>query len=233
MKRLLTIGIIIIIALGKFNTVTYAFGYNSVKADIMVEVKEGGSVVIIPSVNSPVPDKTSLHIKDGEMGKFEVNFNTVGIYDYTVKTVPDKRKIEFDHKVYKIKIYVTDEGGELITTIIAYTNNEKYSAHSDVKGYSPYGPERLIFKNKVPKEKPPKDNNKKDNLKKDNNHNNNKKDGKYNDSTLDKNRNPKTEDDTKMELYFLAAILASAGLFLLSVFDFVETRKMIKKVKGS
>ena len=162
-----------------------------------------------------------------------MNFNTVGIYDYTVKTVPDKRKIEFDKKVYKIKIYVTDEGGELITTIIASTDNEKYSAHSDAKGYSPYGPERLIFKNKVPKEKTTKDNNKKDNPKEDNDHNNNKKDGKDNDSTLDKNRNPKTEDDTKMELYFLAAMIASAGLLLLSIFDFMETRKIIKEVKDS
>ena len=212
MKKLLTFGLIMIIAFGKFNTCIYAFSYESVKAEISVEISEGGTVVIIPSVNSPIPNQTSLDIKDGEIGKFEINFTTVGIYDYTVKTVPDQRKIKFDDKVYQIKIYVTDEGGELISTIIASTNEEKYSAHSTLEGYSQFGPERLVFNNTVGEGNPPGTNDK-EKVTKDKD--NNKTDGGNHGSSLDKNRNPKTEDDTKMELYFLTAILASAGLFLM------------------
>ena len=214
-----------------------------------MEVKEGGTVTITPSVNSPIPDKTSLYVKDGEYGKFEITFTSVGVYDYTVKSVPDKRKLEFDDKEYKVRIYVTDEGGELVSTVIASTSDNKYSAHSDAKGYLPYGPERLIFKNLVPKEKTT-EKNKKDDSQKDNDKNNKKnnknnkdnkgdkdnndnKNGGNNAGDLDKNKNPKTEDDTKMEIYFLIAMLASAGLLLLSIFDLRDTQKMIKEVKDS
>jgi len=240
MKKLLTIGIILIIAIGKFNILAYASSYNPVKSDIVVEVKEGGTVTITPSVNSPIPDKTSLYIKDGEYGKLQITFTSVGVYDYTVKSVPDKRKLEFDDKEYKVRIYVTDEGGELVSTIIASTSDDKYSAHSDVKGYMPYGPERLVFNNSIPKEKPTKKNNKDDskndkdeNNKKNDKNNKDNKDGGNNVSNLDKNKNPKTEDDSKMEFYFLIAMLASAGLLLLSIFDLRDTQKMIKEVKDS
>ncbi len=125
MKKLLTFGMIIIIAFAKFNTVTYAFSYDAVETDIAVEITEGGTAEIVPSVNCPMPNQSSLEIKDGEIGQFHIKFTTIGVYDYTVKTVPDQRNLEFDQKVYYVKIYVKDEGGKLITTIIASNDDEK------------------------------------------------------------------------------------------------------------
>lgn len=47
-----------------------------------------------------------------------------------------------------------------------------------------------------------------------------------------KNKNPQTGDDTKMELYFLLAILASAGLLAISIFYLIDTLKMINSKKN-
>ena len=49
------------------------------------------------------------------------------------------------------------------------------------------------------------------------------------DSPLDINRNPKTGDDARMELSFLFAMIASAGLLTLSIVYLIDTRKMINK----
>ena len=42
-------------------------------------------------------------------------------------------------------------------------------------------------------------------------------------------RNPKTSDDTRMEIYFLFAMIASVGLLTLSIVYLIDTQKMIKK----
>lgn len=42
-------------------------------------------------------------------------------------------------------------------------------------------------------------------------------------------RNPKTSDDTRMEIYFLFAMIASVGLLTLSIVYLIDTHKMIKK----
>ena len=42
-------------------------------------------------------------------------------------------------------------------------------------------------------------------------------------------RNPKTSDDTRMEMYFLFAMIASVGLLTLSIVYLIDTQKMIKK----
>lgn len=42
-------------------------------------------------------------------------------------------------------------------------------------------------------------------------------------------RNPKTIDDTRMEMYFLFAMIASVGLLTLSIVYLIDTQKMIKK----
>ena len=42
-------------------------------------------------------------------------------------------------------------------------------------------------------------------------------------------RNPKTSDDTRMEMYFLFAMIASVGLLTLSIVYLIDTHKMIKK----
>ena len=113
MKKILTFCILILLVPGFFGFTTHAYAYQSVKAEIEVEVILGGKVAIIPNVNCPIPEKTELTLKDGEIGKFDIEFTEVGVFDYTVKTVPDDRDIEFDDTVYNIKFYVTDNDGRL------------------------------------------------------------------------------------------------------------------------
>ena len=85
--------------------------------------------------------------------------------------VPDDRDLNFDKTVYSVKIYVTDEGGALTAAVIA-------SAEGDKSGDKL---QRLKFVNTVPDKEQTTTAAQKD------------------DSSNDKNRNPKTEDDTRME----------------------------------
>ena len=203
MKKILTFCILILLMPGLFGFTAYAYAYQPVRTEIEVEVTLGGTVAIIPNVNCPIPEKTELTLKDGEIGKFEIDFTEVGVFDYTVKTVPDDRDIEFDDTVYNIKFYVTDNDGRLVATVIASKGEEKFS--------------RLIFVNTEKGGDEP---------------TTNPTDSSYKgDSPLDKNRNPKTSDDTRMEMYFLFAIIASAGLLALSIVFLIDTQKMINRKK--
>ena len=201
MKKILTFCILILLVPGLFGFTAYAYEYQPVKYKIEVEVTLGGTVKIIPNVNCPIPQKTELTLKDGEIGRFDIEFTEVGVFDYTVKTVPDDRDIEFDDTVYNIKFYVTDNDGRLEATVIASKGEEKYS--------------RLIFVNTEKGGDEP---------------TTNPTDSSDNGgSPPDKNRNPKTNDDTRMEIYFLFAIIASAGLLALSIVYLIDTQKMINK----
>ena len=201
MKKILTFCILILLVPGFFGFTTHAYAYQSVKAEIEVEVILGGKAAIIPNVNCPIPEKTELTLKDGEIGKFDIDFTEVGVFDYTVKTVPDDRDIEFDDTVYNLKFYVTDNDGRLEATMIASKGEEKYN--------------RLIFVNTEKGGDEP---------------TTNPTDSSDNGgSPPDKNGNPKTGDDTRMEMYFLFAIIASAGLLALSIVYLIDTQKMINR----
>ena len=127
MKKILTFCILILLVPGLFGFTAHAYAYQPVKAEIEVEVTLGGTAAIIPNVNCPIPEKTELTLKDGEIGKFDIDFTEVGVFDYTVKTVPDDRDIEFDDTVYNLKFYVTDNDGRLEATVIASKGEEKYN----------------------------------------------------------------------------------------------------------
>lgn len=201
MKKILTFCILILLVPGLFGFTAYAYEYQPVKYKIEVEVTLGGTVKIIPNVNCPIPEKTALTLKDGEIGRFDIDFVEPGVFDYTVKTVPDDRDIIFDDTIYNIKIYVTDRDGTLEANMIASKGEEKYS--------------RLIFVNTEKGGDEPTTNPTDSSDK--------------GDSPLDINRNPKTGDDARMELSFLFAMIASAGLLTLSIVYLIDTRKMINK----
>lgn len=192
---------------GLFGFTAYAYDYQPVKYEIEVEVTLGGTVKIIPNVNCPIPQKTELTLKDGETGRFEIDFAEPGVFDYTVKTVPDGRDIIFDDTVYNLKIYVTERVDTLEANMIVTKSEEKYSGHN------------LIFVNSEKSSDEPTSN-----------PNDAPTDsGDNGSSPLDKNRNPKTGDDARMELYFLCAMIASAGLLTLSIVYLIDTQKMKNK----
>ena len=200
MKKLLTFCILILLVPGLFGFTAYAYDYQPVKYEIEVEVTLGGTVKIIPNVNCPIPQKTELTLKDGETGRFEIDLVEPGVFDYTVQTVPDDRNIVFDDTVYSIKIYVTEYVDKLEANMIATKSEEKYSGS------------KLIFVNSEESSDEP---------------TSNPQDSPTESSNND--RNPKTSDDTRMEMYFLFAMIASVGLLTLSIVYLIDTQKMIKK----
>lgn len=188
MKKLLTFYILILLVPGLFGFTAYAYDYEPIKYEIEVEVTLGGTVKIIPNVNCPIPQKTELTLKDGETGRFEIDLVKPGIFDYTVQTVPDDRNIVFDDTVYSIKIYVTECVNTLEANMIATKSEEKYSGS------------KLIFVNSEESS---------------DESTSNPQDSPTESSNND--RNPKTSDDTRMEMYFLFAMIASFGLLTLSI----------------
>ena len=200
MKKLLTFCILILLVPGFFGFTAYAYDYEPIKYEIEVEVTLGGTVKIIPNVNCPIPQKTELTLKDGEIGRFEIDLVEPGVFDYTVKTVPDDRNIVFDDTVYSIKIYVTENVDKLEANMIATKSEEKYSGS------------KLIFVNSEESS---------------DESTSNPQDSPTESSNND--RNPKTIDDTRMEMYFLFAMIASVGLLTLSIVFLIDTQKMIKK----
>lgn len=200
MKKLLTFCILILLVPGLFGITAYAYHYEPIKYEIEVEVTLGGTVKIIPNVNCPIPQKTELTLKDGETGRFEIDLVEPGVFDYTVKTVPDDRNIVFDNTVYSIKIYVTESVNTLEANMIATKSEKKYSGS------------KLIFVNSEESS---------------DESTSNPQDSPTESSNND--RNPKTSDDTRMEMYFLFAMIASVGLLTLSIVYLIDTQKMIKK----
>lgn len=200
MKKLLTFYILILLVPGLFGFTAYAYDYEPIKYEIEVEVTLGGTVKIIPNVNCPIPQKTELTLKDGETGRFEIDLVKPGVFDYTVQTVPDDRNIVSDDTVYSIKIYVTECVNTLEANMIATKSEEKYSGS------------KLIFVNSEESS---------------DESTSNPQDSPTESSNND--RNPKTSDDTRMEMYFLFAMIASFGLLTLSIVYLIDTQKMIKK----
>ena len=183
MKRILTFCILLLLASVFSGFSAHAYQYEPVRTELEVEITLGGKAMIIPNVNSPIPENTEVNLQNGEVGKFDINFTEVGVFDYTVKNIPDERNLKFDKTVYRIKVYVTDENNKLTASVVASTEEQGAK------------PERLLFVNTVPEEE----------------------------------GNPKTEDDTKMETYFLSAMLASAGLLALSIVYLIDTQKMLRR----
>ena len=204
MKKLLTFCILILLVPGFFGFTAYAYDYEPIKYEIEVEVTLGGTVKIIPNVNCPTPQKTELTLKDGETGRFEIDLVEPGVFDYTVQTVPDDRNIVFDDTVYSIKIYVTEYVNKLEANMIATKSEKKYSGS------------KLIFVNSFVNSEESCDE-----------PTSNPQDSPTESSNND--RNPKTSDDTRMEMYFLFAMIASVGLLTLSIVYLIDTHKMIKK----
>ncbi len=221
-----------------------AHAYKPVQVNVSLEIEKGGTAKIIPEVNCPVPEITEETLADGQMGRVDILFSETGVYAYTIATVPDARNIYFDNTVYKIRVYVTDEDGELKASVVVFKEDSKYSANPFPSPLD-FIPERLVFVNKEwdntnrptePSSRPdsnpnpanPTDRNK------DNNKNNNQNNGRTdnngnNNKNNDKNHVPYTGDDSRMEMYFLFAILASFGLMMLSIFYLIDTQKFIDK----
>lgn len=204
---------------------THAGAAQSVAVDIQVNIKNGGTAVIISEVNSPLPDRSSMTLDDGQTEAFHIEFSEAGSYSYTIRTEPDDRKIYFDNTVYQIKVYVTEENGKLYTSIVIY--NEKTG-----KKYSPSGeggsqPCMVTFVNDPSQDEPDKT---EPSTAPENTTSaaDTQPTAEATDKTPGGTSRPQTGDDSTLDFYLLLAIAASAGLFMLSVFYY---RSVIKETQ--
>lgn len=203
MRKILTIILVLTALLALAGVTAYAYDYEVVGIEVPFEVKEGGTVQIIPEVNSPVPGEAEMTVADGETGRFHIDFDTVGEYSYTVKMKPSADGTETDDTVYQVKVYINDEDGVLSPTFIAYKGNEKYTGHGDFTGAPP---DKCLYFVMAAHYEPPTE-----------------------PPTEPPPDTPSTGDDTHMERNFLIAIIASAGLLTLSIVYYNDTKKLLKE----
>ncbi len=280
MKKLLTV-IFLLAAIPLIVNASFcASAYEPVGAQATVVIKQGGKAIIIPEVNCPIPDKTELELEDGEEGRFNIQFTEPGVYAYTVKTVPDSRKLNFDSTVYTVKVYVTDENGKLSAVTLIYANGVKYAGdpgssspgtilfvnmnpgHEETTspgvipipvvptpvpgGRTPATPEKTTAPGGITPPAPvtttkPDRRNRPDAPERTTSPRGRSDQTEPEETTApvgddtpappDKS-NPKTSDDTGMEVYFLIAMIASAGLLVLSIIYAADCRKLINSKKS-
>ena len=276
--------------------------YEPLKATVSVEIKHGGTAVIIPQVNCPIPEETVLKVSDGKIGRFYIQFTEPGTYTYTVRLKPEKRDNSQDKTVYTVYFFITDEDGRLTAVTTIFKDGEKYAGDKDNNGISdilmfinpppeiivvpttaapvpdeetttephgippvvpvvpavpvvpvvpvipdtpdniniPINPEIITLPDDITIPSLPEVPTSPDDqtvptgpeVTTSPDEGTTIPDENNRPSEPDKG-NPKTSDDSKMEIYFLVAMIASAGLLGLSVIYAIDCSKIIKNTKGN
>ena len=200
MKKLLTFCILILLVPGLFGFTAYAYDYEPIKYEIEVEVTLGGTVKIIPNVNCPIPQKTELTLKKTEL---TLKDGETGRFEIDL-VEPGV----FDYTVQTVpddRNIVFDDTVYSIKIYVTECVNTLEANMIATKSEEKYSGSKLIFVNSEESSD----------------------DSPTESSNND--RNPKTSDDTRMEMYFLFAMIASVGLLTLSIVYLIDTQKMIKK----
>ena len=269
MKRVFAFSVVLTLILAVLGA--HVSAAQTVSVDIWTDIKNGGTAVIIPEVNCPMPDRTSMTLDDGQSEAFHIDFSEEGVYAYTIRIEPDDREITFDDTVYRVNVFVTKEGERLYTSIVIY--NKKTGGKFSPQGYDE--PCTVTFVNDVASVTPdettattpsgesgtdsgtttpternsgsdkgdPDDDAKDDRTPSGEDGTdsgavtptqqipgsakNDPNDGAMDTSNEpDVSSRPQTGDDSRLDFYLLLAIIASAGLFMLSVFYY---RSVVKE----
>lgn len=128
-KKIITI-IAVIIALTGISTGAYAM--NETTAEIPVEVKENGTVVIESVDNAPLPDDTEMDISNGS---FIISYTEPDTYCYKIyqKKGSDKNT-DYDDSVYEVIVSVlADDEGLLYSVVSVF--NEGSDTKSDIASF--------------------------------------------------------------------------------------------------
>lgn len=171
----------------------------AVSVSIPVEIEGGGTAEIISEVNCPLPESSSVEVKDGATENINIGFSAPGDFKYTIQ-VESKDEVYYSPEYYTANVAVrTDSGGELSAIVIL------------TKAESDYKPDKCLFAltekpTDAPKTEPVVPTK------------------AANDPPTSR---PKTGDDSMLDIYLLICIVASGGLFILSVIYSVSTEKLI------
>ena len=177
--------------------------------EIKIGVEGGGTVTIIPQVNSPSAEQSSVDVADGEVGFLVINFDEPGDYSYTILTRDEEN---FSPKYYtaNISICVAEDNTLYASAVLVAEGAEQKSAAAIFVTKS--GSETTTPDNPSPTPGPNGDN-----------PGGNTPGG----NTPGRSSQPQTGDETHLDSYLMLAIAAAAGLLLLSTIYLHNVNKMI------
>ena len=172
-----------------------------VSVSIPVEIEGGGTAIVIPEVNCPLPEASSVEVPDGETENIQIVFSEPGVYGYTIKAESTDASV-YSPVYYTAAVTVkTDTDGALSATVVLK------------KPDSDYKPDRCLFE---PIDAPPTPTS--------------GGETQPPAPTEPKNppsSRPRTGDDSMLDLYLLICIAASGGLFVLAVIYSASTDRLI------
>ena len=190
-------GIILLVTLCLFPLSAYAA--ETVSVSIPVEIEGGGTAIVITEVNCPLPEQTSLEVKDGATENINIVLSVPGDYTYTIKA-DSQDESYYTPEYYTARVAVRTINGELTASVVL------------TKADSDYKPDACVF---TPSEKPSEKATETTSPTQ-----------SANSAPVSR---PQTGDDSMLDVYLLICIAASGGLFLLTVVYLVSTNRMLDR----
>ena len=198
-------GILLLVASCLFPLTASAAG--TLTVSIPIEIEGGGTAIVIPEVNCPMPEQTSIEVANGTTEHIKIVISEPGSYIYTIR-VEKKAGVFYSPESYTAYVDVVPEGaGQLSATIVLTKSDSTYKPDvclfvlSDDPGQeTPGGPDDPSQPDTPtqPSKDPP-------------------------------TSRPKTGDDHMLDVYLLICIASAGGLFLLAVVYYASTDRLIGK----
>lgn len=235
MKRTAIIGMILSILLCLLCPSAYAA--EEAAAQIPIEIEGGGTAVVIPQVNSPVPVRSSLDIGNGMTEEAAITFTEPGNYSYTIKASDkDGTYCLPEYYTADVSVMVGDDGALYAVTVLSASGSDSkpaeciFKASVDPSGIIPSDQDDT--KSSPPPDTKPTPGSTQSQPGSAPQPSQQPQPGQVTvsddaGSSSDISR-PKTGDDGMLDLYLLVCITASTGLFLLSVMYYRSVGRLIK-----
>ena len=195
-------GILLLVASCLFPLTASAAG--TLTVSIPIEIEGGGTAIVIPEVNCPVPEQTSIEVANGTTEHIKIVMSEPGSYIYTIQA-ETKDSLYYSPAYYTASVSVrTDSSGELTATVLLTNPDSDYKPDScrfaltEKPSDAPETVDETQPVTPLPAKNPP-------------------------------TSRPKTGDDSMLDIYLLICIVASGGLFLLAVVYLVATNRMLDR----
>ena len=198
--------------------------------EIPVEIEQGGTAIIITEVNCPLPEKSSIEVPNGMTENIKITFTEPGYYNYTVRT-EEKTDVGYSPAFFRIQVAVTNKKDGSLQAV-AVISREDIDTKSDVCKFVVAEPQPTEVASNPAEETLPTDPDSTSGTQPVTNPDS--PSGTQPPTAPQKNpptSRPKTGDDSMLDLYLFICIVASAGLFALSVAYTVSTNKLINRHK--
>lgn len=178
----------------------------TVDVSIPVEIEGGGTAVVIPEVNCPLPEASSVEVPDGTAENINIRFTEPGNYAYTIQAETSEDSY-YSPTYYTASVAVrTDKSAEMTATVVLTKADSNYKVDTCL----------FLPAEDLPTQEPT------------------SAASTESDTPAQPSKNPptsrpKTGDDSMLDIYLLICIAASGGLFLLAVMYSVSTERLIAK----